>query len=377
MRERDEGFLGSPQIERGFVLAQGTLQAFDAAVDVGIEQREEPAEVVRIALVWRGRHQQEMVRHLRESFAQTISVSLTVVGWSAHFVGFVHNYEIPTRPQQTFASIFDHRNPRDRRDDLIPFLPWVLPVVRPQHVSANDIELLAKLVRHFPLPLKRQAGRRDDQDSLDQTACFEFLQQQTGHDRLSRAGIVGQQEANARQLHEVPVDRLQLVRQWIDASDRQREERVVLVGQSQPMSFDTDPKESGIAVKRLLVRRDLKLSELLRTQNGIVGQAGFQPTANNLERVSHRNQRQNFDWLRQRWPANNASRLRRCDNAHGGQSSGCLEANVGFARNHSHRDSFREYYSSPKRRKRNANSQSLESVPLVEPAEAVIDRGDE
>ena len=283
MRERDEGFLRPPQIERCDVLAQGTLQTFNAAVDIGVEQRQKPAEVIGVALVRCGRHQQEMVRHLRERFTEPIGVGLPIIGRSAHLVSLIHNHEIPPRPQQTFASILDHRNPGDRRDNLIPFLPRVLPVVRPKHVSTNDVELLTKLVRHFPLPLKGQAGRRDDQHSLHQSTRFEFLQQQPGHDCLASAGIIRQQKANARQLQEVAVDGLQLMRQRIDSRDRQREEWIVLVGQTQPMSFDAQTKQTGITVERLLVCRHVKPRELLRTQDRIVGQSTLQPATNDLD----------------------------------------------------------------------------------------------
>ena len=65
----------------------------------------------------------------------------------------------------------------------------------------------------------RLAGR-DDQHAPDQAAGLQFLEQQPGHDRLAGAGVVGQQEPDARQLQEVAVDGLQLVRQRIDAGDR-------------------------------------------------------------------------------------------------------------------------------------------------------------
>ena len=67
---------------------------------------------------------------------------------------------------------------------------------------------------------------------------------------LPGAGVVGQQEADARQLQEVVVDRFQLVRQRIDAGDGEREERVVLVGEAQPLRLDAEPEQPGVAVER-------------------------------------------------------------------------------------------------------------------------------
>ena len=46
-------------------------------------------------------------------------------------------------------------------------------------------------------------------------------------------------------LQEVAVDRLKLVRQRIDAGDREREEGIVLVGQPQPMGLDAQAEQAG------------------------------------------------------------------------------------------------------------------------------------
>ena len=74
----------------------------------------------------------------------------------------------------------------------------------------------------------------------DQAADLQFLEEQAGHDRLAGAGVVGQQEADARQLEEVVVDGLKLVRQRIDAGDGEREVGVVLVGQPEPQGLDAE-----------------------------------------------------------------------------------------------------------------------------------------
>ena len=124
-------------------------------------------------------------------------------------------------------------------------------VIRAQHVAADDLELLAELVLQFALPLEGEVGRRDDQGALDQAANLQFLDQQAGHDGLAGAGIVGQQEADARQLHEVVVNGFELVRQRIDAGDREREVRIVLVGQTETQCLDAQAKPFRIAVERL------------------------------------------------------------------------------------------------------------------------------
>ena len=191
MRKGDERLFGAPQVERGLVFLHRVLEALDAAVDVRVEQREEPAEVIRVALVRRRRHQEVVVGHLGQRLAQAVGVGLAVVGRCAHLVGFVHDDEVPARPQQALAGILDQRDPGNGRNDLVAFLPRVLAIVGPQHVAADDVELLAELVGQLALPLERQVGRRDDQRAADQSPRFEFLQKEPGHNRLTGARIIG------------------------------------------------------------------------------------------------------------------------------------------------------------------------------------------
>ena len=80
---------------------------------------------------------------------------------------------------------------------------------------------------------------------LTRPRIFSSLSSKPGHDRLAGAGVVGEQEADARQLQEVVVDRLELVRQRIDAGDREREVRVVLVGQAEARGLDAEAEACG------------------------------------------------------------------------------------------------------------------------------------
>ncbi|HEV3257947.1 MAG TPA: hypothetical protein VG013_13760 [Gemmataceae bacterium] len=231
--EADQGLLDPPQVEGGLLPAHGLLQALDVAVDVLVEQFQEQAEVLRVALVGRGRHQQEVVGPLCEFLAQLVSKRLLVPAGGAHLVRLIHDDEVPLAAQQAVLGVLDARDPGDRGDDLVPLLPRVHTVVGTQHVGANDLEALAELVFQLALPLEGQVGGGDDQGAPHQAADLEFLQKEARHDGLARAGIVGEQETDARQLDEVVVDGFELVRQRIDTGDRQREIRVVLISQAE------------------------------------------------------------------------------------------------------------------------------------------------
>ena len=124
-----------------------------------IQQRQEPAEVLGIALVRRGRHQAESGRSSSTGLAQPVGIGLVVLGLGAHLVGLVDDHQVPARAEQAFAGVLDQRDPGDRRDDLVALLPRVLAVVGPEHVAANDVELFAKLVGQFSLPLEREVRR--------------------------------------------------------------------------------------------------------------------------------------------------------------------------------------------------------------------------
>ena len=244
------------------------FKALDVAVDVAVEQFQEQAEVLRVALVRRGRHQQVVVGHRRERLAELVGERLLVGAVGAHLVRFVDDDEIPVAAEQAFLGVLDARDPGDRRDDLVLVLPGIRAVVGAQHVAADDLEVLAELVLHFALPLEGEIGRRDDQRALDQAADLQLLEQQAGHDRLARARIIGQEEADARQLHEVVVDGLKLVRQRIDAGDGEGEVRVVLVGEAEPQRLDAEPEAARVAIERLLLRRYFERRQLVGVRIG-------------------------------------------------------------------------------------------------------------
>src|SRR5207249_3475741 len=90
-------------------------------------------------------------------------------------------------------------------------------------------ELLVELLLELALPLEGEVGWTDDQDALGEPAQFELADEQPRHDRLTRPGVVGQQEPHTRKLEQVVVDRLELMRKRIDARDGEPEVRVELV----------------------------------------------------------------------------------------------------------------------------------------------------
>ena len=211
----------------------------------------------------RRRHQEEVVGHLGELLAELVGEGLLVPGVGGHLVGLVHDDEVPTRAEQAVAGVLDAGDPRDRRDDLVAFLPGVLAVVGPEDVAADDFEVLAELVLQLALPLKGEVGGRDDEGALHESPGLQLLEQQPGHDGLPGPGVVGQEEADSRELEEVVVDRFELVGERVDAGDGEGEVGVVFVGEAEPVGLDADSEELGGAVERLGLAGHGELGDLL------------------------------------------------------------------------------------------------------------------
>ena len=186
-----------------------------------------------------------MVGHARQRLPKPIGEGLLVGAVRGHLVRFINNDQIPSAAQQAVLGILNSGDPRNRGDDLIPFLPRVHAVVGPKHVAADHLELLAKLFLHLPLPLERKTGGGDDERPLHEATNLQLLEQQARHDGLARAGIVGEEEANPRHREEVVVNGLKLVRERVNTGNGERKVGIVFIGESQPKSLNADAEPHG------------------------------------------------------------------------------------------------------------------------------------
>ena len=73
----------------------------------------------------------------------------------------------------------------------------------------------------------------------------------------------GQVHQRARQAHEVVVDCLELVRQWVNAGDREGEVWIVLVGEPQACGLDAETEARRVAIEWLAFRSRLKELKLV------------------------------------------------------------------------------------------------------------------
>src|SRR5260370_25751005 len=105
-------------------------------------------------------HQQIVVGHLRQRLAKLVGKRFLISAYRAHLVSFIHDEEVPMASQQTFLRVLDARDPRNGRDDLILILPRIRTVIGSEYIAADDLEILAELILHLTLPLKRKTGWR-------------------------------------------------------------------------------------------------------------------------------------------------------------------------------------------------------------------------
>ena len=315
--EGRQGLLDPPQVERSGLRRHRRLKALDVAVDVFVEEGEEPSEMLRVALVRRGRHEEIVVGHLRKGPTEAVGVGRVVVVAGAHLVGLVDDDEIPPRTEQALTGVFLDRRPGDARDDLVILLPGVLAVVGPERGPADELELLAELVRHFALPLKGEIRRSDDQDPLGEAPGLELLDEEAGHYRLAGPGIVGEQEADPGKLEEILVDRFELMGERIDAGDREGEERVVFMGEAEPVRLNAEPESAGIAVKGNAIGEHLERGNLISGEDRVVGRAGSTADPHDPHRGAHRRDGVDLHRLRQGRAGDRRARLKRGGWGHG------------------------------------------------------------
>ena len=127
---------------------------------------------------------------------------------------------------------------------------WLTPNWSRTVAALEDEEGLVELLLELALPLERQVGRADDQNPLDEAAQLELADEQAGHDGLAGTGVVGKQEAHARQLEEMFVDGFQLVRQRIDARRGKPEIGIELVGDAECVRLQAEAQKASVAVVR-------------------------------------------------------------------------------------------------------------------------------
>ena len=167
---------------------------------VAIEKCHEQLEVFFFTVMGRGGHQQEVPCQPGEHLAK--SVTLRVLDLPAEergrkFMGFVAYHEIPAtiRCRQLRLNVLVARQLVQPGDRKVIFEKPIARSSRFQFVVSQDFERQVKAPAEFILPLFRKVSWANDETSLKIATNDQFLDQQSRHDRLSSARIVGQEES--------------------------------------------------------------------------------------------------------------------------------------------------------------------------------------
>ena len=244
------------------LLLHGLADRSHVGVGVAVQKLEKEREVLRVALVRRGREEEHVIGEVSQHLPQPVPLALVGLVPGGHPVSFVHDHQVPVNlpePRQDIVPLGQIQ----RCDDLVLLHPLVHPELASDVASLEHQELLVELLAHLALPLEGQVRGTDHQDALDQAPQLEFANQQPRHDGLSGPGVVGQQEPHGGGLEQVFVDGFQLVWERIDLGDGETEIGIELVGDAQGVGLEAESQEAAVAVEGGSGVGDRELSEVV------------------------------------------------------------------------------------------------------------------
>ena len=220
---------------------------------VAVEQGHEQLEVLGLAVVGGGGHQQEVAGHLLQAAAEPVAPGLShlcaVVG-GRHLVGLVHHHQIPlgaAEPGDQIVVSGQHVEPGDQPG---PLGHRVAGARRLHHVPGEQIELEAELLAQLVLPLLHQAAGGHHQAAVEIAPHLQLLDEQAGHDGLARAGIVGQQEPQRAAGQHLVVDGLDLVGEGVDVAGLGGQVGVEKVGEPDAHGLGGQHEQGRVGVER-------------------------------------------------------------------------------------------------------------------------------
>ncbi len=225
----------------------------EAALEpVAVEKGEEELEVLLLAGVGGGRHQQEVPGGCAENFAELVLLRLLhlvteEVGGES--VGLVDHDEIPVGVTEPFDDVVAPSDLVDPCDEEVALGEDVAGVGRIEQVAGEHVEAQPELFGQLLFPLADETSGGDDEASLYIAADHELLDVETGHDRLAGARIVGQEEAQRLSRQHHAVDRFDLVRERVDLTRGERQVGVKEVGQVDAPGLGGQAEKVPVAVE--------------------------------------------------------------------------------------------------------------------------------
>ena len=187
---------------------------------VTVKQSHEELEVFFLAVVRCRRHQQQVAAGLAELLADLVALGVfhfTAEIGGRHAMRFVADDQVPfLRAHELVLELFIARQDVETHDQPVAVGERIAGSRRLDHVAREDVEFQIELLAELVLPLLDQAARCDDEAPFEIAARDQFLDEKASHDRLARAGIVGEEEAQRLTGQHLAIDGRNLMRQRID-----------------------------------------------------------------------------------------------------------------------------------------------------------------
>ena len=164
---------------------------------VAVQQREEELEVLLLAAVRGGGHEQQVARDVAEQLAEQEALGLLELAAEvvrAHAVRLVDDHEVPLGLRKLGLQVLVARELIHARDEQRVLLERRRPEHGLAELRREDLEREPELQVQLVLPLVDETAGRDDQAALDVLAEDELLDVEPGHDRLAGTRVVGEQE---------------------------------------------------------------------------------------------------------------------------------------------------------------------------------------
>ena len=137
----------------------------------------------------------------------------------------------------------------DSTDQLVPLGEHVPGMGAVEQLLGDDVEAKPELVEQLVLPLVGQASGCDHQDAFGIAPDDQLFDVEARHDRLARAGVVGEQEPQGLAGEHFAVDGFDLVGERVDLAGGERQVGVEEMGQMDAAGFGGQPEEVAVAVK--------------------------------------------------------------------------------------------------------------------------------
>jgi hypothetical protein len=216
-----------------------------------LDELDQRVELERMELHGGRREQEQPIDELLQLIGQPVGLRrprlVGALERPPDAVGLVEDDEVPFGVDDLLSALGVGRE-RQRADDVLARCPRIDAAFTEEleRCAVEDLEVLVELGAKLTLPLKLEACGHDDQDSVDELPCAEFLDDESGFDRLPEADLVGKDHARLQLLRHAVGDE-HLVELGLDPCAGQTGQRVVAVRVLQVQGLQTQAIGLGAA----------------------------------------------------------------------------------------------------------------------------------